>query len=187
MPTNRRLEQAICELYAKNLVNGLYQEGGIDALIAGRTQLDEVIAYNHTHVELGELANNQSYTPEQRSQAIRAILKNCEPALLSIFGVMVERGDFPRKLTKVRSLFNGMIVEQLNTTVVDVTTRVPLDDHLREVIKEKATRELGTNVVLDERIDESMLGGIIMNANGKRIDASMRTMLESARNVLKVN
>ena len=97
---------------------------------------------------------------------------------------MAERGDFD-KLPKVRGLFNYLLAEKLNVTVVDVTTRVSLDDHLREVIKNKAAADLGTDILLNETIDENMLGGIIMNANGKRIDASMDTMLANARSVLK--
>ena len=76
-------------------------------------------------------------------------------------------------------------LEQLNVTVVDVTTVVPLDDHLREVITKKAEADLGTKVVLHESIDKSLIGGILMSANGKRIDASMTSQLEAARNVLK--
>ena len=65
--------------------------------------------------------------------------------------------------------------------------RLELDDRLREVITKKAEADLGTNVVLREHIDKSLLGGILMSANGKRIDASVLSQLESARNVLKLS
>ena len=88
-------------------------------------------------------------------------------------------------LPRVLSAFNELIRSKLGVTVVDVVTRVPLDDHLRELITNKAHNELGGTVVLREQIDENMLGGIIMNAGSKRIDASMNTMLEAARLALK--
>ena len=69
--------------------------------------------------------------------------------------------------------------------VVDVTTVVALDDNLRHIIIEKAEAELGKKAVLRERIDESILGGIIMSVNGKRIDASVISQLNKARHVLK--
>ena len=34
-------------------------------------------------------------------------------------------------------------------------------------------------VVLNEHVDKSLLGGIIMSANGRRIDASMRFQLDT--------
>ena len=75
--------------------------------------------------------------------------------------------------------------EKLGVAVVDVTTVVALDDHLREVITEKLSADLGKKVVLREHIDASILGGIIMSTNGKRIDASVASELEHARIVLK--
>jgi len=69
--------------------------------------------------------------------------------------------------------------------VVDVTTAVPLDDGLRQLITEKAEADLGRRAVLRERIDASILGGIIMDVDGNYIDASMISQLNRARNVLK--
>ena len=83
----------------------------------------------------------------------------------------------------VRNLFASS-----NPVLVDVlAVMAELDDHLREVITKKAEADLGTNVVLREHIDKSLLGGILMSANGKRIDASVLSQLESARNVLKLS
>lgn len=69
--------------------------------------------------------------------------------------------------------------------MVDVTTAVPLDDGLRQLITEKAEADLGRRAVLRERIDASILGGIIMDVDGNYIDASMISQLNRARNVLK--
>ncbi len=69
--------------------------------------------------------------------------------------------------------------------MVDVTTAVPLDDGLRQLITEKAEADLGRRAVLRERIDTSILGGIIMDVDGNYIDASMISQLNRARNVLK--
>ena len=69
--------------------------------------------------------------------------------------------------------------------MVDVTTAVPLDDGLRQLITEKAEADLGRRAVLRERIDASILGGIIMDVDGNYIDASMISQLNRARNDLK--
>ena len=89
--------------------------------------------------------------------------------------------------SRVLRSYEEQIEGKLNIAVVDVTTVVPLDDSLREVIKKKAEADLGSEVVLREHIDKSILGGIIMSANGKRIDASVLSQLESARSVLKLS
>lgn len=184
MPTNRHVEQAQALVYASTLVDAAQAEGGLDAVMADRAQLDQIVSYNRSHVELHDFLTDVAYSAAQRKNVVTKVFSDCRPELVSVLGVMAERGDFD-KLPKVRGLFNDLLAEKLNVTVVDVTTRVSLDDHLREVIKKKAAADLGTDILLNETVDKNMLGGIIMNANGKRIDASMDTMLANARSVLK--
>ena len=80
-----------------------------------------------------------------------------------------------------------LISEDLKVCIVDVTSAVELDDHLRELIKDKAKRELGLDAILYEKVDPEILGGVIMSVNGKCIDASMITQLNRARSVLKAS
>ena len=88
-------------------------------------------------------------------------------------------------LPQVRASYENQVETKLNLCILDVTTVVELDDHLRDIIKQKAESELGMKVVLRERIDKSILGGIIMSAGDKRIDASVASQLNNARIVLK--
>ena len=184
MPANRFLEKAEVEVYANTLLDSLNSEGGIDAIMEARTQMEQVVAYNRGHIDLMKATTDAHYTPEQRGELVKNVFKGANPTLVSVLSVMAERGGL-NKLPRVLSVFNELVRDKLGVTVVDVVTRVPLDDHLREVIKSKAHAELGGEVVLREQIDESMLGGIIMSAGSKRIDASMNTMLEAARVALK--
>ncbi len=185
MPINRHIAKAEAEVYAASLVDNANEEGGLDAVLNSRIQMEAVIAYNRSHIDLTELVEDPEYTPEQLNQAIKRIFADCQPALQSVLGVMAERGDIDM-LPRVWESFNQQIVKKLHVNVIDVTTRVPLDDHLRQVIKEKAGKDLGSDVALNEVVDPTLLGGIIMSANGKRIDASVDTLLEEARNVLKM-
>lgn len=184
MPNNRHVEQAEAELYASTLIDALMADGGLDAVLRVRSELDVILLYNRSHVDLTNALADPGYTPEQRVRLVKEVFADCHPSLVSVLGVAVERGDF-ENLPRVKSAFERLITEKLNVTVVDITTRVALDDHLREVIKNKAAADFGTDVVLNETIDTRLLGGIIMNANGKRIDASVNTLLDVARSALK--
>jgi F-type H+-transporting ATPase subunit delta len=88
-------------------------------------------------------------------------------------------------LFRVSLDYEELLNKRIGVSVVDVTTTVSLDDSLRQAIVKKAESELGVSVVLREHIDKSILGGIVMNAQGQRLDASIKTQLENARRVLK--
>lgn len=186
MPTNRQILKEKVATYASFLLDGAYEAGGQDAVLEVRDQAERIMRIARSNMDLSDALEDSSYTPEQRGQLARNLFAECNPVLVDILAVMAERGDFAL-LSRVWASYGEQLERKLNVTVVDVTTVVDLDDHLREVITKKAEADLGTNVVLREHIDKSLLGGILMSANGKRIDASVLSQLESARNVLKLS
>ncbi len=184
MPANRYHAKAEVDIYAKTLLEQLNAKGGIDAVMEARSQMEQIVAYNRSHIELNRAASDATMAPEKRASLVKGVFSNTSEELSSVLGVMAQRGGLDI-LPRVLAAYNDLIKNQLGVTVVDVVTRVPLDDHLRDLIKNKAKNELGGDVVLREQIDTNMLGGIIMSAGSRRIDASMNTMLEGVRTTLK--
>jgi len=80
--------------------------------------------------------------------------------------------------------YKELLDREHETVTVTVTTCVPLDDHLRETVAQKASRELGAPVYLVERVDPKILGGIILEVEERRYDASARAKLAYIRKTL---
>lgn len=184
MPTNRLVEKGQVAAYTEALFAAAEGAGGQDAHLAVRGQLRSALDSLRKSAELRGTLKDSSLAPEQRAQVARGMFAPGEPAVAEVLAVMAERGDI-RLLSRVADAYDALLAEKLNLCVVNVTTAVSLDDHLRTVITKKAASDLGMNVVLEERVDPSILGGIIMSANGERIDASMLTQIENARTVLR--
>ena len=183
MSTNRLAEKEKVQTYASVLLDGVLADGGQARAMAVSDRMDEIIRIMRANPELTEAMKNASYTPEERNALVRGTFEGVDPSLVDMLAVMAERGDADL-LARVCSSFEDAIQRKLNVTIVDVTCAVELDDHLREVISKKAAADLGTDVILREHIDKSILGGIVMSAKGKRIDASVTHQLENARLVL---
>ncbi|WP_165248442.1 ATP synthase F1 subunit delta [Adlercreutzia sp. ZJ141] len=184
MPINRQIVKEQVATYAAVLLDGVYEAGGQNDVLEVRDQLESIVRIMRSNMDLASAIGDSSYTAEQRAEVVRGVFATANPVLVDVLAVMAERGDTDL-LPRVSEAYGQQLEAKLNMTVVDVTTVVELDDHLREVIVRKAETDLGTKVVLREHIDPSLLGGILMNANGKRIDASILTQLENARTVLK--
>ena len=99
---------------------------------------------------------------------------------------MAANGDLD-KLSDVLDLYSEMADGDQQTVGVTVTTAVPLDHELRALITQKCELDLGCNVFLIERVDPSIIGGLILSANGRRRDASVRYQLEQAGKVMTRN
>lgn len=188
MPTNRLIVKQEVATYASVLLDGAHDEGGQDAVLKVRDQLEHVAKFMRTSVDLGNILGDKGYTPDQhRSLVVNMFTElGFNPVLVGVLSVMAERGDF-NLIGRVWESYAGQLESKLDINVVDVTTAVSLDEGLRQVIKQKTESDLGTKVVLREHVDKSILGGIIMSAQGKRIDASLASQLEGARNVLKLS
>ena len=184
MPTNRLIVKEEVAVYAAVLFDGAFEAGGQEAVLEVRDQMVRVAEAMRTNMELSVALSDPGYTPEQRGELARNVFAGCNPVLLDVLAVLAERGD-AALLPRVLENYAEQLQSKLNLCVVDVTTAVPLDDALRRIITEKAEADLDTNVVLRESVDKSILGGIIMSTNGKRIDASVASQLDHARNVLK--
>ena len=162
-------------VYASVLFDAAHTAGGQEAVLEVREQMGEIIRLMRADLELTQSLSNPDFTPAQRKELVEGTFADCHLALREVLAVMAERGQadlLPRG-------------DKLGICVVDVTTAVPLDDGLRQLITEKAEADLGRRAVLRERIDASILGGIIMDVDGNYIDASMISQLNRARNVLK--
>ena len=184
MANNRLVTKEKIAAYASVLLDAAHESGGQDAVLAVRDQADKIVSVMRTNVDLAQALEETGYTSEQRANLARSVFADCNPALSEVLAVMAERGD-AALLPQVAEGFKSLVETKLNLCVLDVATVVPLDDHLRDVIKQKAESELGMKVVLHERIDKSLLGGIVMSAGDRRIDASLALQLANARSVLK--
>ena len=184
MPTNRLVIKETVDTYAQVLLDAANAAGGQDAVLEVRDQLEVVMRALRSNIDLQVALAEKAYTPEQREELVRNVFTGMNPVLVDVLLVMSERDDL-ELANRVYAAFDGLIEEKLGVVVVDVTTAVPLDDALRETISNKAAQDLGKKVVLRERVDKSILGGIIMSASGRRIDASIATQLDTARTVLK--
>lgn len=184
MPTNRLVIKETVDTYAQVLLDAANAAGGQEAVLEVRDQLEVVTKALRSNIDLQVALAEKAYTPEQREELVRNVFTGMHPSLVDVLLVMSERDDL-ELANRVYAAFDGLIEEKLGVVVVDVTTAVPLDDALRETISNKAAQDLGKKVVLRERVDKSILGGIIMSASGRRIDASIATQLDTARTVLK--
>ena len=180
MATNRLVVKEEVAVYASVLFDAAHTAGGQEAVLEVREQMGEIIRLMRADLELTQSLSNPDFTPAQRKELVCGTFADCHLALREVLAVMAERGQadlLPRVFDAYR--------DKLGICVVDVTTAVPLDDGLRQLITEKAEADLGRRAVLRERIDASILGGIIMDVDGNYIDASMISQLNRARNVLK--
>jgi len=180
MPIDRTLIRRTVEVYAQTLLDALKARGAVFD-VSG--ELEQVLATIRGHVELRSVLGDKTIPGRERASIAQEVFCDFDPALVAVLAVLVERGEL-RFLSRINDCYIDLAEKELNAVFIDVTTAVELDDSLRSMIKEKYSAQFGRGVLLREHVDPAMLGGIVLSAHGNRIDASVNSLLENARNVL---
>lgn len=184
MSNKRSTPKARACVYANVLFEASKTKGGKEGVVQARNDLADVISVLSENVDARAVLASADAKLEDKLKLTSVLTQGIGDEVKTIVSSIVENGDVVNIKLVFKELEN-LISEELKVCVVDVTTSVDLNDALRDQIKDKAKRELGMDAVLNEKIDKSILGGIIMSVNGKCIDASMITQLNRARAVLK--
>lgn len=143
-----------------------------------RAEAEKVEAYTRALMEAARSEGRANADLVQWQHA-----RKFSPEILETLAAM-QREDDLDLVAQVAKQYKEYLDAEDKTVSVTVTTAVPLDDDLREKVRAKAEADLKAPVYLVERVDPSIIGGIMLEARGKRHDASVRAQLANIRKTL---
>lgn len=148
------------------------------------------------HEELGDFAAAVRDTPELRSvlrnpqldsrlkaQLVGELVDGADELLHNFLRLVAEKGRIGEIQEMARELDRLVAAEERRLNL-ELTTAVELsEDEAREIVKqiEKAT---GRTVEATRRVDPSLIGGLVLQADSLRVDASVRGRIERLRHEL---
>ncbi|KUH58790.1 ATPase [Tractidigestivibacter scatoligenes] len=109
--------------------------------------------------------------------------KKFSPEVLETLTAMQAEND-SGLIDQVAKKYQELLDNEDTTVSVTVTTAVPMDEALRGKVRAQSEKMLNAPVYLVERVDPSILGGVVIEARGKRMDASVRAQLSLIRKTL---
>lgn len=147
-------------------------------MATNHTDAEKVEAYTRALMEAARSEGRANADLVQWQHA-----RKFSPEVLETLAAM-QREDDLDLVSQVAKQYKEYLDAEDKTVSVTVTTAVPLDDDLREKVRAKAEADLKAPVYLVERVDPSIIGGIMLEARGKRYDASVRAQLANIRKTL---
>ena len=130
------------------------------------------------------LLGNMSLSKDERVNILDSVLRGqIHLYLLNFLKILCERGalnEYEGCLAAFKTLYNQAhgIVE------ASVTTAVALDDEQRARMAEKLSKMTGKTVVLNEKVDASLVGGVLLEMNGQRYDNTLKNRLKSIHSAM---
>ena len=173
----------IAERYATAVFEIMREEGQLDRLESDVTAIDGALSES---ADLRTLINSPVYPRAEQEAAIGAVAgaMDLSGTMQNTLRLMAQNRRLFVIPALVRSL-REMLAEHRGEVTAEVTTAQPLTDDQRWRLGEALGRNVGKEIRIEERVDEGLLGGMIVRVGSKMIDTSIRSKLDALRNTMK--
>lgn len=118
---------------------------------------------------------------EDKIKSIDAVLRDVHPLVRNLVDVLVTRGLVDLAL-ELEAAYGELLDGHHGRQRVEVTSAVPLDDGELARITRFVSDLTRKEVVVSAQVDESILGGMVIQIGDQLLDGSTRSRLEELRN-----
>ncbi|XP_047994878.1 ATP synthase subunit O, mitochondrial-like [Leguminivora glycinivorella] len=104
----------------------------------------------------------------------------------NFLGLVAENGRL-KKLKRMVNMFLAVMVAHNNKALCEVITASPLDDSTRQSLMDALGKFVkgGKKIELTEKVDPSIIGGMIVGVEDKHIDMSISRKIQMYTDILK--
>ena len=153
------LEQGEAELWGEDLavVEGVFQDAEFTGLL------------KHAHIPA-----------EDKRQAAETVLAGVRPLVRNMVHLLVSRG-LVDAIPDACAAYGELLDRHLGRQRVELTTAVPLQPEETERITNFIVSLVQREVVVTARVDESILGGLVIQIGDRLLDGSTQARLNALR------
>jgi F-type H+-transporting ATPase subunit delta len=155
----------------------------LDRLEANVKTLEEALAESS---DLRDMIASPIYTRDQQGRAIGALADRLELGIelgngLRLMALNRRLFVLPELLSRIKAL----IAADRGEVEAEVIAAKPLSKEQTAALASTLRENVGRDVKLDVRVDESLIGGLVVKVGSRMIDTSIRTKLARLQNVMK--
>ncbi len=121
---------------------------------------------------------------ERKTGGIDSVLKDVNPLVKNLISLLVTRGAID-SVHDVNLGYISLLDAHLGRQKVEVTSAVPLDDQELERITQFGADLTKKDVVVSTQVDDSILGGVIIQIGDQLLDGSTKSRLEGLRRQIR--
>lgn len=173
----------VADRYAAALFDLALDAGQIEQV---ERDVDALSAALDDSADLRGVVESPLYPRDQQRAAIVAVAEamGLSDLTKNTLAVMASK----RRLFVTREVitrFRGRVADHRGETTAQVTTAHAMSDTQRDALAQALKNVVGRDVALDVKVDESLIGGLIVKVGSKMIDTSIRSQLNRLQHTMK--
>ena len=135
--------------------------------------------------DFNALLKHAGVSAEDKRNAVETVLGGANPMVRNMVDLLVARG-LVDSVPEACQEFAELLDRQEGRQRVELTTAVPLEPPEVERITSFISGLIGREVVVTARVDEEILGGLVIQIGDRLLDGSARSRLDGLRERLAV-
>lgn len=169
--------------YASALFALASEQGTIAAVESDLTRVSAAIGES---ADFAQLLHDPQVSRKDAENAVKAVAQvlSLNPLTGNFLGVLAQNRRLA-SLSAVIRAFAAIAADARGEITADVTTAHPLQLDQVVALSAKLAQREGRAVTLRTHIDPAILGGLVVQIGSQRIDASIRTRLNSLAQAVK--
>ena len=179
-------QDAIAHVYAEALLELAFKKGTPSEVLRDLQEIAKILAAQPR--SLSFLVSPHIRMDAKRQVIDKAFGGRVAEIVQNFLKIVVEKGR-AAQLPRIIDSFVAAYHERQGELVVKVTSAQPLDEDERERVKTSLRnrhKSAGyTDVILEERVDPALIGGLVVRTGDNLYDASLRTRLQAIGEKLK--
>ncbi len=183
MDISAGIQASLSGRYASALFELASEAGTVTSVESDLAKLSDALSESD---DLAAATTNPQLSRDAQGQAIGAVAKHLGLADLTsnFLGVLASNRRLSA-LPEIIAAFKTIAAAQRGEVTAKVTSAHPLSDAQLSSLKDKLTAREGRTVMLSADVDPDLLGGLVVTIGSQRIDASIRTRLNSLSQAMK--
>jgi len=169
--------------YATALFELALEQKALEQVAGDLNRFDEALdAFD----ELVRLVKSPVFTAEEQGRALAAILEQLKiDGLTKNFLLLVAKNRRLFATPDMIRAFRAMLARHRGEMSASVTAATKLTESQVTALKQALQAALGQEVMLEERVDPGLLGGLVVKVGSRMVDTSLRTKLNSLKVAMK--
>ena len=169
--------EEIARVYADALFEAARDKGKLDEIREQLGQFADAVAENR---DLQVFLFSPYFSSAEKREGIAKAVSGAEPELVNFLELMAEKHRMPA-IFRIRRQFDDLWAEANRRLEVTVTSAVPLADSVVKSVGDEIERKTGKTIELHSEVDESIIGGLVLQVGNRVLDASIRSRLDNLR------
>ena len=183
MATSASLTSGIAARYASSLFDVALEAGAADEVESALERFDAMMRESD---DLMRLVRSPVFSAEDQTRAVGAVLDQAGfSGLFANFVRIVARNRRLFAMPLMLAEFRKLLAAHRGEASAEVTVAHDLGPAQMDELKEALKGALGKDVAVNQTVDPTILGGMIVKIGSRQIDTSLRTKLSSLKLALK--